>query len=154
MKEEYKNTETNSDNNSKQADAQKANKEKEASEESIPFKPQKSKEFHLFNRTSIVNIILTLRHLSVMLKSGLALEDALKVLGGEANVQRYKGLGEMNPGQLWETTMDPLTRTLKQVTIQDALAADEIFSVLMGDDVEPRKEFILSHAKDVRELDV
>jgi len=90
MKEEYKNTETNSDNNSKQADAQKANKEKEASEESIPFKPQKSKEFHLFNRTSIVNIILTLRHLSVMLKSGLALEDALKVLSERAPDEKLK----------------------------------------------------------------
>ncbi|MBW3019489.1 intein-containing DNA gyrase subunit B, partial [Candidatus Woesearchaeota archaeon] len=81
-------------------------------------------------------------------------EQALKELGEDANIQRYKGLGEMNPDQLWETTMDPATRTLKQVTVDDAVAADEVFRMLMGDEVEPRKEFILSHAKEVKELDV
>ncbi|SCY59429.1 DNA gyrase subunit B [Microbacterium sp. LKL04] len=69
-------------------------------------------------------------------------------------VQRYKGLGEMNAKELWETTMDPETRTLRQVTIDDAAAADEIFSVLMGEDVEARRGFIQRNAKDVRFLDI
>ncbi len=81
-------------------------------------------------------------------------EELVKQLGKEVNIQRYKGLGEMNPQQLWETTMDPTVRTLKKITIEDAVAADEMFSILMGDEVEPRKEFILRHAKEVRELDV
>ncbi|WP_431805120.1 DNA topoisomerase (ATP-hydrolyzing) subunit B [Microbacterium sp. bgisy203] len=88
--------------------------------------------------------------------------DALLVEGAaegkripkENGVQRYKGLGEMNAKELWETTMDPDTRTLRQVTIDDAAAADEIFSILMGEDVESRRGFIQRNAKDVRFLDI
>ncbi len=70
------------------------------------------------------------------------------------SIQRYKGLGEMNPQQLWETTMDPANRLLLQVTIEDAARADETFAVLMGSDVAPRKKFISTHAKSVKNLDV
>jgi DNA gyrase subunit B len=70
------------------------------------------------------------------------------------SIQRYKGLGEMNPQQLWETTMNPETRTLLQVKLEDMTGVDEVFSVLMGDEVEPRREFIQQHAREVRNLDV
>ncbi len=83
-----------------------------------------------------------------------ALEKIMETMGKNVGLQRYKGLGEMNPKQLWETTMDPETRTLKQVIIEDAMKADEMFNILMGDEVEPRREFIMSHADEVENLDI
>ena len=80
--------------------------------------------------------------------------SAMAEIGQGANVSRYKGLGEMNPQQLWETTMNPETRIMKKVTIEDGMVADQLFSVLMGDDVEPRREYIIEHAHEVVNLDV
>ena len=70
------------------------------------------------------------------------------------HIQRYKGLGEMNPTQLWDSTMDPAKRTLIKVIIEDAVAADNIFSLLMGEQSEPRKEFIQAHSHEVKNLDI
>jgi DNA gyrase subunit B len=81
-------------------------------------------------------------------------DKALKDLGERAALQRYKGLGEMNPTQLWDTTMNPENRTLLLVTIEDAAEADRTFDMLMGNAVDPRRKFIQTHAKAVRNLDI
>ncbi len=81
-------------------------------------------------------------------------DKAMKEIGEKAGLQRYKGLGEMNPDQLWETTMNPTNRTLLQVNVDDAAEADRTFDMLMGDAVDPRKKFIQTHAKSVRNLDI
>ena len=80
--------------------------------------------------------------------------EAGKKLPKENPIQRYKGLGEMNANELWETTMDPANRVLLQITLDDAATADELFSILMGEDVEARRSFIQRNAKDVRFLDI
>ncbi|UCZ61856.1 DNA topoisomerase (ATP-hydrolyzing) subunit B [Mycolicibacterium phocaicum] len=91
------------------------------------------------------------RHRDALLGAGL---EAGKKINKDDGIQRYKGLGEMDAKELWETTMDPSVRVLRQVTLDDAAAADELFSILMGEDVEARRSFIIRNAKDIRFLDV
>lgn len=86
-----------------------------------------------------------------LLEEGL---EANRKINKDDGIQRYKGLGEMNASELWETTLDPTTRILRRVDLEDAQRADELFSILMGDDVAARRSFITRRAKDVRFLDV
>jgi DNA gyrase subunit B len=82
------------------------------------------------------------------------LEEIKAEFGEKVSLQRYKGLGEMDPSQLWETTMDPKNRILLQVNIDNAMEADKYFEMLMGDEVEPRKNYIMENAHFVRNLDI
>ena len=98
---------------------------------------------------------IKIKELEVLKHGSAELVDAILEEGKQGlNIQRYKGLGEMNPGQLWETTMDPEKRTLLRVKLEDVTGVDEIFTILMGDEVEPRRNFIQQHALEVRNLDV
>jgi DNA gyrase subunit B len=104
-----------------------------------------------WNNPAAHEFVYSDRERDVMMEAGLA---AGKKLPKENYIQRYKGLGEMNADELWETTMDPDHRVLSQITLDDAAQADEIFSILMGEDVEQRRSFIQRNAKDVRFLDI
>ena len=85
----------------------------------------------------------------------ISLLDAILETGRKGlSIARYKGLGEMNPEQLWETTMNPMTRTMLKVTVRDAEESDELFEILMGEDVPDRRSFIEKHAKEVTTLDI
>jgi DNA gyrase subunit B len=114
--------------------------------------------FHLYNRIAPLDkppFLVRQNGTSIRIESRDELLSYIVSLGKkEVTMQRYKGLGEMNPGQLWETTMNPETRTLLKVSIDDAVQTDAIFTILMGDAVEPRRRFIEDNALNVRNLDI
>ena len=93
-------------------------------------------------------------HLLIQLLRHSIAKEVQKGAQSDVDIQRYKGLGEMNHDQLWESTMDPTTRSLYQVTLDDALGADEIFTILMSEGVEARREYIEQHALEITNLDV
>jgi len=117
---------------------------------------QKSVSLHLELSNSLVPPFIIRQNNNVTEVNGRdeLVKHILDSAKKDIQIQRYKGLGEMNPDQLWETTMNPAKRTLLQVRIEDAVETDEIFTVLMGDSVEPRRKFIEDFALDVRNLDV
>ncbi|MFC1837501.1 DNA gyrase subunit B, partial [Thermodesulfobacteriota bacterium] len=119
-------------------------------------------EYHsLLNLYPRVKKLITGKHFIEIKDQVLEVEDWKELLGvvrresfKGSHLQRYKGLGEMNPEQLWETTMDPSKRVMLQVKVEDEEKADDIFTTLMGDKVEPRRDFIQNHAMEVSDLDI
>ena len=129
------------------------------------IKSHKKAELEVINQKNLMNEIFDYLPINIFTKDKEELSESvqnkkelLELLFKEGkkgiNVQRYKGLGEMNPEQLWESTMNPDTRILYKVKIEDAVEADEIFSLLMGEEVEPRRDFIQTNALEVSSLDI
>jgi DNA gyrase subunit B len=129
----------------------------------IPFAALAGREFQALRRVHVrmkemVGLPPFSLHLSNRKADALSYEqlrtEIVELVKEGIQLQRFKGLGEMNPDQLWETTMNPMTRTLQLVSMEDVQAADEVFTMLMGEKVEPRRQFIEKNAKEVRFLDV